>query len=803
MSWLKKLLKYGLVLSLVGAITGAIAVFAAYRYIEPDLPDIEALREVRLQVPLRVYSADGQLIAEFGEKRRTPVRYEQLPTRLVQAITAAEDAAFFSHPGVDPRGLLRAGIKLILTGKRAQGGSTITMQVARNFYLSRKKTYLRKLYEIFLALRIEQELSKEEILELYLNKIYLGHRAYGVAAAAQVYYGKHLDELTLPEIAMIAGLPKAPSAYNPLSNPPRALARRNYVLGRMRELGYITEQEYTEAVNAPITARRYAPDIQVEAPYAAELVRARMVERFGDAAYTSGIEVHTTLSAKAQAAANRALRRALHAYTERHGYRGPLAHVDAVPDEPEARDVLLAEQPHVGEARPALVVAVEKRRATLYLEGGEEIELPWQGMDWARRKLGKQRLGKPPRKAAEVVTAGDIVLVRPARDRKGKPYWRLTQFPEVSGALISLRARDGAMLALVGGYDYYRSKFNRVTQAKRQPGSGFKPFIYSAALEKGFTPATLINDAPVVFDDPALEGAWRPENYSGKFFGPTRLRWALTKSRNLVSIRILRSIGVDYALRYSRRFGFDPDRLPHNLSLALGSASVTPLQMARGYAVLANGGFLVQPYLVARIVRNGETVFEAQPLEACPDCPYKELPEPLDGEGLDHAPRTITPQNRYLMYSMMQDVIRQGTAVRARVLGREDIAGKTGTTNDQRDAWFNGYNQSIVANVWVGFDDNRKLGRGEVGGRAALPAWIDYMREVLANTPDRSPEMPEDMVVVRIDPKTGQRAPADTPDAIFETFRKGNEPEEASADGPLVPGGAGDPAGNPQPLDLF
>ncbi len=804
MPWLKKLLKYGLILSLVGTLAAAVAVVAAYLYIEPDLPDIEALREVRLQVPLRVYSADGRLIAEFGEKRRTPVRYDQLPQRLVQAITAAEDAAFFHHPGVDPRGLLRAGIKLILTGRRAQGGSTITMQVARNFYLSRKKTYLRKLYEIFLALRIEQELSKEEILELYLNKIYLGHRAYGVAAAAQVYYGKPLAELTLPEIAMIAGLPKAPSAYNPLSNPPRALTRRNYVLGRMHELGYIDDREYNEAVAAPITARRYAPDIQVEAPYVAELVRARMVERFGNAAYTSGIEVHTTLDGKAQTAANRALRRALHAYTERHGYRGPLGHADTLPEDEAARDALLAGHPHVGETRPALVLATEKRRAVLYLEGGEQGELPWQGMEWARRKLDKSRLGKAPDEAGDVLAAGDIVLVRPAHDGKEKAYWRLTQLPEVSGALVSLRARDGAILALVGGYDYFRSKFNRATQAKRQPGSGFKPFVYSAALEKGFTPATLINDAPVVFDDPALEGAWRPENYSGKFFGPTRLRWALTKSRNLVSIRILRSIGVDYALKYARRFGFDPDQLPHNLSLALGSANVTPLQMARGYAVLANGGFLIEPYLIARIVRNGETLFEAEPLEACPDCPYETLPEALDGEDLDHAPRTLSPQNRYLMYSMMQDVIRQGTAVRARVLGRQDIAGKTGTTNDQRDAWFNGYNQSIVANVWVGFDDNRKLGRGEVGGRAALPAWIDYMREVLAGMPDRPPEMPEGMVVVRIDPKTGQRAPADAPDALFETFREGNEPAEVVTNGGLSPAAGGNGGGDAaQPLDLF
>ncbi|HHI75941.1 MAG TPA: peptidase, partial [Gammaproteobacteria bacterium] len=620
MSWLKKLFKYGLVATLVGALLAAAAVVGAYLYIEPDLPDIEALREIRLQVPLRIYSSEGKLIAEFGEKRRNPVRYDQLPPRLVQAITAAEDAHFFTHPGIDPRGLLRAGIKLILTGKRKQGGSTITMQVARNFYLSRKKTYLRKLYEIFLALRIEQELSKEEILELYLNKIYLGHRAYGVAAAARVYYGKDLDQLTLPEIAMIAGLPKAPSAYNPLSNPQRAVERRNYVLRRMRELGYISQEQFQEASAAPITARRYAPRIEVEAPYVAEMVRKRMVAEYGDAAYTSGLEVYTTIEGKAQTAANAALRRALHAYTERHGYRGPLAHLDTMPADDEARDAALAEHRRYGEIRPALVLKVERRSARIYLGEGETGEIPWAGLEWARPYRGTDRRGKAPRKAGDVVQPGDLIMVRPVKGKgkKAEPYWKLTQLPQVSGALISLRAKDGAMLALVGGYDFYRSKFNRVTQALRQPGSGFKPFVYSAALEKGFTPASLFNDAPVVFDDPSLEGAWRPENYSGKFYGPTRLRWALTKSRNLVSIRLLRAIGIDYALKYVTRFGFDPAKLPHNLSLALGSANVNPLQMARGYAVLANGGFLVKPYLVTRILRNGEKVFEAEPKQACP-----------------------------------------------------------------------------------------------------------------------------------------------------------------------------------------
>jgi penicillin-binding protein 1A len=816
MMWLRKLLKFGLVLSLTGALLAGAALLAAYLYITPDLPDIEELRKVQLQVPLKVYSREGRLIAEFGEKRRSPVSFEQLPETLVHAIISSEDANFFTHPGVDYRGLLRAGVMLILTGERKQGGSTITMQVARNFYLTREKTYLRKLYEIFLALRIEQELSKQEILELYLNKIYLGHRAYGVGAAARVYYGKTLDELTLAETAMIAGLPKAPSRFTPLANPPRALTRRGYVLGRMLELGYIDARQHAEADQAPITAQRYSPPVEVEAAYVAEMVRADMVERYGQDAYTGGFSVFTSIAADAQTAANRALRNALDAYSTRHGYRGPEAQYEVSADRAKL-DALLADHSTVGELQPAIVLQTEAQQANAYLGEGREITLPWQGLEWARPYLDTNRRGPAPKEAADIMAAGDLIRVREVTPEQGEPYWQLAQVPKVSGALVSLEAHNGAMLALVGGYDYFESKFNRATQAQRQPGSGFKPFIYSAALEKGFTAASLINDAPVVFNDPSLEGTWRPENYSGKFFGPTRLRYALTKSRNLVSIRLLRNIGIQFALQHASRFGFDPDALPQNLSLALGSANVTPLQMARGYAVLANGGYLVEPHLITRIEQNGDTVFEADPPAVCADCETAD--ETLNGPSLtpeetaagddrpNAAPRVISEQNRYIMYSMMQDVVQYGTAVRAKKLGRRDIAGKTGTTNDQRDAWFNGFNQAVVTNVWVGFDNNDELGRGEVGGRAALPAWIDYMQAVLDGTPDRSPGVPEGIVTVRIDPETGLRAPAGMQDAIFEVFREENVPEQLVS--PALPdphGAAGNDAQASPPggaIDLF
>ena len=784
MKWLLKLFKFGLTLAIIGAFAGAAALAAAYYYLEPDLPDIDNLRDVRLQVPLKVLSQDGMLIGEFGEKRRNPLGFDQIPERMVQAFLSAEDANFFHHPGVDYRGLLRAGLQLALTGKKKQGGSTITMQVARNFYLSRKKTYTRKLSEIFLALRIEKELSKQEILELYLNKIYLGHRSYGVGAAARVYYGKQVDELDLAQTAMIAGLPKAPSSFNPLANPPRALERRNYVLDRMLELNFISKAEHAAASAQPITASRYAPDIEVEAPYVAEMVRAEIVERFDQDAYIGGYTVYTTLGSAEQTAANDAVRSALDAYSERHGYHGPEKRLEPLPEDPATLDAVLADRASVGRLRPAIVTAVEQKSATIYLGDGIADSIEWDQMKWARAFVNTDRLGPSPKKAADILQPGDLIRVKAVEievEKKKQMAWRLAQVPRAAGALVALDPDNGAIRALVGGYDFYHSKFNRVTQAKRQPGSGFKPFIYSAALENGFTPASLINDAPVVFEDPSLEGAWRPENYSGKFFGPTRLRYALTKSRNLVSIRLLRSMGVEAALQHAAKFGFDPDELPHNLSLALGSADVTPLQMATGYAVLANGGYRVEPFFIERIEQDGAgLVFEAEPRTVCMDCEQTANSTETDSA---HAPRVIDARNCYLMYSMMQDVIRQGTATKARELGRKDLAGKTGTTNDQRDAWFNGFNRHLVANAWVGFDDNSKLGRGEVGGRAALPAWMAFMRVALKDIPDEEPVMPPDMVTVRIDPNTGAKATAATEGAIFEIFREENAPDAAGSGG--------------------
>jgi len=794
MKWVIKLFKFGVALGLFGVLAAAVAIGGAYYYLEPGLPDIDNLRDVRLQVPLKVVSHEGGLIAEFGEKRRNPLDYEEIPERMVQAFLAAEDDRFFEHPGVDYRGLLRAGLQLALTGEKKQGGSTITMQVARNFYLTRQKTYTRKLSEIFLSFRIEEDLSKQEILELYLNKIYLGHRAYGVGAAAQVYYGKTVDELDLAQTAMIAGLPKAPSRFNPLANPPRAIERRDYVLGRMRDLGYISETEYREASAQGVSASRYAPDIAVEAPYVAEMVRAQMVERFGQEAYTGGYLVRTTVRGKEQAAANLGVRNALDAYTRRHGYFGAEAHFEDLPEDPEALDELLDDRATVGELTPALVTGLEDKSFTAYLGDGESVEVAWEQMEWARPYLSADRRGPAPKTAADIVKIGDLVRLKRAQDDAGEALWSLAQVPRAAAALVALTPQDGAVRALVGGYDFYHSKFNRVTQARRQPGSGFKAFIYSAALEHGFTPASLINDAPVVFEDPSLEGAWRPENYSGKFFGPTRLRYALTKSRNLVSIRLLRSMGIESALQHIAKFGFDPAELPHNLSLALGSADLTPLQMANAYAVLANGGYRVEPYFIERIeTDSGDAVFEAQPLTVCRDCVEPDgllttaaadaTDPPEDSSAQPHAPRVIDERNRFLMYSMLQDVVRSGTATRARALGRKDIAGKTGTTNDQRDAWFNGFNEHIVANAWVGFDDNGKLGRGEVGGRAALPAWLDYMRVALEDLPDQEPRMPDEIVTVRIDPRTGTRATAGTEGALFEVFRSENEPEQALAGG--------------------
>jgi penicillin-binding protein 1A len=784
------------------ALLGVIGLAVTYLVISPDLPSIETLKDIRLQVPMRVYTRDGKLLAEFGEQKRTPIRFDETPDFMVRAILAAEDDRFFEHPGVDYQGILRAAFNLARTGERSQGGSTITMQVARNFFLTSEKTYLRKLSEIFLALKIDQELSKEEILELYLNKIYLGNRAYGVAAAAHTYYGVDVAELSLPQIAMIAGLPKAPSRYNPLADPEHAVMRRNYVLRRMHELGYIDDARFRQAQQTPDNAKLYGVSIETEADYLAEMVRTAMVERFGEqAAYTAGLKIHTTLDSHLQQAATGALRSALYAYDRRHGYRGPEGRIEAARlVAPEDWADELHRRGEAGGLRVAVVTRVAEQSITVKQVDGQAIEIAWDGISWAQPYLNENRRGAVPKVAADIVRIGDVVRIVSTADG-----WQLAQLPAVQGALVSLDPADGAVTSLVGGFNYQRSKFNRVAQALRQPGSSFKPFLYSAALEKGFTTATLINDAPVVFDDPGLESAWRPENYTGEFFGPTRLRVALVNSRNLVSIRLLRSIGIDYCIDYLTRFGFHVNDMPRNLSLALGSASVTPMQLASGYAVFANGGFRVAPYFIDRIVgANGEVVFQSAPERACPDCENDLSGDirPVSGVSIETeantqaaagiAKRTVSAQNAYLMTSMMRDVIQHGTGVRAKQLGRGDIAGKTGTTNDLRDAWFAGYTPDIVAVSWVGFDKPQALGNGETGGRAALPMWIAFMREALRGEPEKPFDRPPGLVTVRIDPASGLLAKSNQSNGIFETFFSDDAPQQYAGSATV---GGDDPAG--------
>ncbi len=790
---LLKLLRISFWGFLILALLGGLGAAAAYFYIEPTLPSIEALKDVRMQVPLRVYASGGELIGEYGEMKRTPLAYKDIPEKMIQAVLAAEDDRFFEHPGVDWQGIVRAAAHLIRTGEKGQGGSTITMQVARNFFLTRERTYSRKLTEIMLALKIERELTKQEILELYLNKIYLGHRAYGIAVAAQVYYGKEVKDLDLAQIAMIAGLPKAPSTINPVTNATAALARRSYVLSRMYSLGFITEEEYNKAKSTALTASLHVLTTDAEAPYVAEMARAWMVDHYGNDAYTAGYKVYTTIDTRLQNGANDALRTALLDYDQRHGYRGPEAHENVAANASfDEWDAVLDKYGTIGGLLPALVVNADARSAVVYNPSVGMVLLEWPGLEWARPYVDDNTVGPAPTRATDIVKVGDIVRIR----LQSGCNWELAQVPVVGGALVSLRPQDGAMLALVGGFDFYYSKFNRVTQAERQPGSSFKPFVYSAALNKGFTPATVINDAPVVFEDSELESAWRPENYSGHFYGPTRLREALIKSRNLVSIRVLRSIGIDYAIDYLGRFGFPKQKLPRDLSLALGSASLTPLEVAHGYTVFANGGFLVDPYYISRVEdASGAVVFQADPPRACPECEQKAAeaaattaPTPAADAAADvppsqgavkTAPRVVDARNVYMMTSMMQDVIRHGTGRQALVLGRNDLAGKTGTTNEQRDAWFCGFNQSIVTTAWVGFDTPRPLGNAETGARAALPMWIDYMAIALHGVPQQPLVQPPGMVTARIDPETGEFTTPNNPNAIFEVFRSEDVPDHA------------------------
>ena len=813
-----------IILLVISSLVAAVAV-GGYFYLNPQLPSIEGLSNVQLQVPLRIYSSDGALMGEFGEKRRTPKKLDEIPELMQQAFLSAEDDRFFEHPGVDYQGILRAAFNLVLTGERGQGGSTITMQLARNFYLSSEKTYLRKLNEILLALKIERELDKEKILELYLNKIYLGNRSYGVAAAAQIYYGLELEQLSVAQIAMIAGLPKAPSTYNPIINPERALIRRNYVLSRMLQLGFITTAEYETMKNEPVTAKRHSSALGVYAPYVNEMARAEIVKQFGDEAYVRGLNVYTTINKRLQQAANDTIWNGLVAYDQRHGYRGVVRHVELEkPEDKEAAPDLtsiLKDDENYGRFRPALIlsvndditkgsntatkngdqstpspqaVATDNRSAVALLKDGNKVRVPWSGIQWAREYISVNRIGNELKTVSEVVKPGDVVWL--AHDPVAG--WSLAQVPEVQGALVSVNPNTGAIQALTGGFDFEHSKFNRVVQAKRQAGSGFKPIVYAAALDKGYTPASLINDAPVVFEDDALEGAWRPENYSGEFFGPTRLRMALYKSRNLVSIRLLRSIGVKHATQFAQNFGLDSDELPHDLSLALGSAEVSPLQMARVFSVFATGGYLTEPYLIQRIQdADGSTLYEADPAVACVSCVLAEQKWSTDIAEEDslvklpkQADRTLEPRLAFQMNSILQDVVLRGTGRRAMSLGRHDLAGKTGTTNDQRDAWFNGYNPDLVTTVWLGFDQLKPLGNRETAAQAALPVWIDFMSVALAGKPEKQLARPDGLVTMKINADTGQAATDADTNTVFEIFRKervpavGNtEPAELPANG--------------------
>jgi penicillin-binding protein 1A len=687
----------------------------------PNLPALDTLTDYQPKVPLRVYTAEGELIGEFGEERRVLVDIRDVPPALTNAIIAAEDERFHQHAGIDYLGVARAAYANMLTGGRRQGASTITMQVARNFFLSSEKTLTRKLYEVLLAVKIERNLTKDQILGLYVNQIYLGQRAYGFASAARAYFGKPLEKLTLAEAAMLAALPKAPSSYNPVANPQRAKQRQMYVLRRMRELGYISIDEFESAAAAPIITRRVAETYGVRAEYVAEMVRQAVYEQYPEDAYSRGFRVYTTIRKADQEAAVQALRAGLMEYDRRLGYRGPEAFVELAADADEAAfEEALAEREDDDDLRVALVTQASQREVKVVLKNGEAVSVTGDGLRFAAPSL--QRVA-PQRR----IRRGAIVRVR-ALDAKN---WEIVQLPETEGAFISMDPGDGAIRALVGGFQYYRSKFNHVTQAWRQPGSAFKPFIYSAALERGFTAATVVPDSPIAIEaDVTGSQRWEPRNFDDKFEGPIRLRTALVKSKNMVSIRVLDAIGVKYAQDYVTRFGFDPERHPPYLTMALGSGTVTPWQMARAYAVFANGGYLVQPYFIQKIVDDrGNPLGEARPQRAG-----------------DESLRVIDTRNAFIMDSLMQDVARVGTAARAASLGRKDVAGKTGTTNEFIDAWFAGYLPGLVGVSWVGFDQPRSLGRNQTGGLVALPIWVGYMEMVQKAVPEMQRIVPDGVV---------------------------------------------------------
>jgi len=829
-----KFVKYLFILAVCCILLGAGSIYGLYKFIEPQLPDVATLKDVRLQIPMQVYTADGELIAQYGEKRRIPLTLNQIPPEMVKAFIATEDSRFYEHHGVDPVGIFRAASVALFSGHASQGASTITQQLARNFFLSPERTLIRKIKEVFLAIRIEQLLNKDEILELYLNKIYLGYRAYGVGAAAQVYFGKTVDQLTLSEMAVIAGLPKAPSTFNPLYSHDRAIARRNVVLARMQSEGYISQQQADQARSEAIDASYHAPEIAFSAPYLSELVRQDMVARYGEKAYEDGYRVYTTITRKTQQAAQAAVRKNVMDYDMRHGYRGPSNVLwkvgETAWDSQKITDSLKA-LPTYGPLLPAVVTSANPQEATAMLADGSTVSLKLEGVRWARPYRSDTQQGPTPRKVTDAVQTGQQIWVRQVGDD-----WWLGQVPDVNSALVSLNPHNGAVLALVGGFDFNQSKFNRATQALRQVGSNIKPFLYTAAMDKGLTLASILNDAPISRWDAGAGSDWRPKNSPDQYDGPIRLRQGLGQSKNVVMVRAMRAMGVDYAAEYLQRFGFPAQNIVRTESLALGSASFTPLQVARGYAVMANGGFLIDPYYIAKIEDGqGNVQFEAKPKVACADCDipviYGETPksnvlENKDMEnvatsqeqdnafvpmpqleqanralvqrsgGEEYAPHVVSTPLAFLIKSALNSNVFgepgwQGTGWRAgRDLKRNDIGGKTGTTNSSKDAWFSGYGPGVVTSVWIGFDDHRRnLGRTtasgaikdqisgyEGGAKSAQPAWDDYMKSVLEGVPEQPLSPPPGIVTVNIDRRTGQLANGGS--SRQEYFIEGTQPTQ-------------------------
>lgn len=757
----------GLTLSLSGA----------FLYLSPNLPSVESLRSIELQIPLRVYSNDAKLIAEFGEMRRSPILFNDIPKDFIYALLAAEDDNFANHYGVDPGSLVRAAAQILKTGSIQTGGSTITMQVAKNFFLSSERSFSRKANEILLALQIERELTKDEILELYVNKIYLGNRAYGIEAASQVYYGKSISEISLAEMAMIAGLPKAPSRFNPIANPERSMERRNWILARMLKLGRISDAQYQDAVNEPLTARLHINMPDLNAPYIAEMVRAEMVGRFGGQAYTDGYSVTTTVPSDLQEHAQLSIINGLSAYDRRHGYRKP----EKQALNKQLWHETLTKTRAISHFLPAIVTQVDASDITVLLADGSHEKILWKSMQWARPYINSRSMGPAPRRPADIVNVGDLIRVQRLADQS----LSFAQIPKAQAALVSLDPHTGAIRSLVGGLSFEQSNYNRAIQAKRQPGSSFKPFIYSAALDAGYTAATIVNDAPLEIFEAGMKQVWRPKNDNNTFLGPIRVREGLYRSRNLVSIRILQDIGMEYARNYISQFGFNLNDLPRNLSLALGTATLTPMEITTGWTAFANGGFKIEPYIIEHIEnRDGQTIFTANPART-PTAKNRTtetaesksaLTESDQLEPQPDAHRIIDERTAYIMTSMLQDVITRGTGRRALSLNRSDLAGKTGTTNESKDSWFVGYNSEIVTTVWAGFDQPESLGRNEYGGTVALPIWIEYMAYALKDKPVQAMTEPAGMMTLRIDPVSGRIARPGTQGAYFEIFKSEDAP---------------------------